>query len=299
MALPQIVVTTPAKVNLYLGVSTERTPRGLHAVRTVMTAVDLVDTLTLQPASTLEVACVPSVRCAPRDNLAARAALVLSESIDRVPDVRIVIDKRIPSQAGLGGGSSDAAATLVALARLWDLDPAGPEVVGAARAVGADVPFFLYGAPALMGGAGDVLERTFDPVELPVVLVRPLGPGVDTAEAYREFDRSPVPAADPAPLVSALEAGDACAVPLAVANNLDPVARRLLPAEEAVATWLAARPGVLASQVSGSGSCVFGFCTSHAAAEGAATDAARRGWWACGTSTRGGGPAIVSDTWHG
>ncbi len=104
MALPQIVVTTPAKVNLYLGVSTERTPRGLHAVRTVMTAVDLVDTLTLQPASTLEVACVPSVRCAPRDNLAARAALVLSESIDRVPDVRIVIDKRIPSQAGLGGG---------------------------------------------------------------------------------------------------------------------------------------------------------------------------------------------------
>lgn len=297
MALPQIVVTTPAKINLYLGVSSERDARGLHRVRTVMSAVDLVDTLTFEPASTLEVLCSPSVRCAAEDNLAARAALVLSESLDRTPDVRIVIDKRIPSEAGLGGGSSDAAATLVALARLWGLRPTSPEVVGAARAIGADVPFFLYSACALMGGAGDEMEQAFAPIDLPVVLVRPLGAGIGTAEAYAEFDRDPVPAADESPLVRALESGDERAVPFSIANNLDPVARRLLPAEQAVATWLQARPEVLSCQVSGSGSCVFGFCTSRAAAEDVACDAARQGWWACGTSTRAGGATIVSDTW--
>lgn len=299
MTGPKIVVTAPAKVNLYLGVGEATDGRGYHRVDTVMSAVDLADTVTLSPARTLELACEPEVRCSPEDNTAVRAALFLAEATDNVPDVRIHIDKRVPAQAGLGGGSSDAAAVLVGLARLWGLDPTGPEVVACARAVGADVAFFLYGRPALMGGDGSELVRTFDPVELPLVLVRPLGPGISTGAAYAEFDRDPVPAADPVPMVDALAAGDAAAVPAACANNLDPVARRLMEAEQAVWERLQGRPGVLYAQVSGSGSCVMALCDSTEAAEAAATDAARQGWWSHAGCVCGGGTAVVSDTWTG
>ena len=264
----------PAKVNLHLGVHAEKDARGYHRVDSVMVALDLADVVTVEPAGSLSVTCVPPAGFPEQSNTAFRAASLLAAALGRPADVRVTLEKHIPEQSGMGGSSSDAASVLLALCELWGLDPLDARVAKAARAVGADVPFFLDPRPTLLAGAGDVPREKFLPLDgVPVALVRPEGPGVSTPAAYREFDRLHDPAADPAPICSALRASDARAVAGLLENNLDPVARRLLPEVDRVRGWLSAREGVVACQVTGSGSCVFAVCESRAAAEAAAAEA--------------------------
>jgi len=278
----------PAKVNLHLGVHAEKDARGYHRVDSVMVALDLADVVTVEPAGSLSVTCVPPAGFPEQSNTAFRAASLLAAALGRPADVRVTLEKHIPEQSGMGGSSSDAASVLLALCELWGLDPLDARVAKAARAVGADVPFFLDPRPTLLAGAGDVPREKFPPLDgVPVALVRPEGPGVSTPAAYREFDRLHDPAANPAPICSALRASDARAVAGLLENNLDPVARRLLPEVDRVRGWLSAREGVVACQVTGSGSCVFAVCESRAAAEAAAAEArlvsagadGRPRWW--------------------
>lgn len=276
----RVVLSAPAKVNLYLGVHEGRDERGYHRVESLMVAHSLADEVRVEPAGQLEVRCVPAVDFPQEHNTAYKAARLMGGLAGREPAVRVTLCKQIPEQSGMGGSSSDAAAVIRALCRLWGLDPLSDEVRGVAAQVGADVPFFLDPVPTLLGGAGDIPEEAFPALDsVPLVLVRPAGPGVSTPACYRAFDERPVPVPPLDPLREALRSGDVRAVAAHIGNNLDSVACRLLPADAEVRAWLVAQPGVLAAQVTGSGSCVFGICETEGAAERAAKAAQGCGWW--------------------
>ncbi|WP_176728849.1 4-(cytidine 5'-diphospho)-2-C-methyl-D-erythritol kinase [Thermogemmatispora onikobensis] len=146
-----------AKINLTLDVLGRRAD-GYHALATVMQTVDLYDTLslTLREDGQVRLACTqPELRT--EDNLALRAARLLREHTGEQRGVLIELQKRIPSAAGLGGGSSDAAAALLALTRLWQLQLTSEELMKLAASLGSDVPFFLYGGLALCEGRGELV----------------------------------------------------------------------------------------------------------------------------------------------
>jgi 4-diphosphocytidyl-2-C-methyl-D-erythritol kinase len=232
----------------------------------------------------------------------------------------VAIEKRIPPQGGLGGGSTDAAATLRFIAALWGMAPTDPRVLRAATALGADVSFFLYGGCALMGGSGETLLRRLAPPKLDFVLVKP-AEGISTAAAYRAFDANPqpmpsverlvrlldasaAPLAAPAPAPAAAKAAAAKAasptvastppsispalpgsIAAALANNLYPAACALMPGLEALVTDIQRQPGIHAALLTGSGSTVFGICEDLQAASGAAEYFAQKGYWAKACTT--------------
>lgn len=289
-----VTLRAPAKLNLHLGIYSELDERRYHRADSLMVALDLCDEVTVEelPLGSLgddelpQVVCRPSVEVPAHKNTAFRAARALGERVGRVPRVRITIAKRVPDQAGMGGSSSDAAAVLRALCELWGIDAHAPAVFEAAQAVGADVPFFLDPVPTLLVGAGDVVAQKFAPLvhAVPVVLVRPQGPGVSTPVAYATFDEAPTQPASPEALCHVLQHGEenvAQGIADSLFNNLDPVACRLLPQVAEVRSWLLAQDGVLGGQVTGSGSCVFGVCPADEEARRIAKAAkARFGAWA-------------------
>lgn len=287
MASPT-VVTTPCKVNLHLGVHREKDARGYHRVDSVMVPVGLFDVVSVEDAPSLEVAFDPSLGIEPQRSGVWRAASMLAEELGTRPSVRVSVRASIPERAGLGGSSADAGATLRALAARWGVDALDERVVSVARRVGADVAFFLDPTPSLCTGAGDVRERTFPTIEIPVALVMPGAEGGSTVEAYAEFDRT---GTDPAPydsLCEALEASDAARVAAGLHNNLAPAACALCPEAGEVEAWLRSQDGVTGAQVTGSGTCSFALCESVAAAEAVAARATReRGWRAWSTKTVG------------
>ncbi len=265
--MSRLVLPAPAKLNLHLGIHAGRDERGYHRADSLMVALDVGDEVLvseLPDAQAPVVACEPPVDVPQEKNTAYRAAVALGNRVGRVPGVRIDLRKGVPDQAGMGGSSSDAASVLKALCELWGVDAEDARVIEAAREVGADVPFFLDPVPTLLGGAGDVPVEKFPHFRTPVsvVLVRPKGPGVSTVAAYAAFDEEHEEAGDPEPLCALLRTGEVSPDALAglLANNLDPVACRLLPAVGEVRTWLLQQPDVLGGQVTGSGSCVFGVC---------------------------------------
>ncbi len=185
-AHPQtVVVAAPAKLNLALLVGPRR-PDGFHEIASLMVPVTLADRVevTPTPGRGLEVDCPV---CPGEANLAARMVRALEERLERTFEVRLAIHKRVPAGAGLGGGSSDAAAALVALERLYGLELTPRLRHEAALAVGSDVPFFLWTGPQLAMGRGQVLK----PVDLPgplhfVIAVPELA--LSTADVYRWRD---------------------------------------------------------------------------------------------------------------
>ena len=279
-----VKVVSPAKVNLLLSIGARR-PDGYHDADTIMHALALHDTvyLCVQPASADELAQIAEQAAAGRadsalggpadnlavtidladrtgadlsvpaaDNLAFKAADALARALGREePEtVQLRIEKHIPAEGGLGGGSSNAAAVLVGLASQWGVSPGDARVVATAQALGADVAFFLQGGCAQLDGAGEVLQRTLEPSRKAVVLVKPAG-GVSTAAAYRAFDETPAPVS-PALLQAAAAAASADAVPLA--NNLAPAAESLLSELVGVRAWLADQVGAENVLLCGSGS---------------------------------------------
>lgn len=146
-----------AKINLSLEVLGKRTD-GYHEVATVLQTISLHDTVTVAPAAGLE-ASAPGLGCPDDENLAVRAAKLLRESAGCTRGARIRLRKRIPQAAGMGGGSSDAAATLLALNSLWGLGLSVQALAGLAAALGSDVPFFLRGGTSLATGRGEQLTE--------------------------------------------------------------------------------------------------------------------------------------------
>lgn len=297
-----IKVIAPAKVNLHLGVGPAGAD-GFHEVETVLHALALHDVLYVQRSAaasgsglTLELTCtfhegLPAVEIAQEDNLAYRAVVALAHAVGRQEDehLTMLLEKRIPVQAGLGGGSSNAAAALVGAARAWGISADDPRIEATARTLGADVAFFLHGGCGLYRGRGDELVHALTPSKRSVVLVKP-DAGVSTARAYAAFDADPqyVSAEERAALA---EAEDASAV--ALRNNLAPAAEALVPELADVRAWLEGQPGVEAAMLSGSGSATFAVCESLDAAFAAATAAGKRGWWARATALSSARAAVI------
>lgn len=177
----------PAKVNLFLSVG-PIDGRGYHPIRTVFQAVSLFDELVLEPSDDGD-----RVVCdwdgLPEENTVSRVLRLLRE-IAPVPPLRVGLRKRIPAQAGLGGGSSDAAGVLRCAPRFSPVPVPARELFEVARAVGADVPFFLTGGRARAEGYGELLQPMPDPPERPILVVLPPC-GVSTREAYRLLDCRP------------------------------------------------------------------------------------------------------------
>lgn len=288
-----ILVSAPAKINLYLGVHPEKDERGYHRVDSVMTTIDLSDVVAIAPAEELSVHTVPAADYPMEQNSAYRAARAMGEAFGRDPRFAILIDKHIPQQAGLGGPSTDAAATILGIVTYWGLDARDPRIDEVARSVGADVPFFLYGPPAFCDGAGDRVRELFRPLTgTPVALVRPQGPGVSTAEAYRRFDEDPRDLPPLEPLLDALRAHDEAAIFSQVANNLAPAGLGLHPGMAEALTWIRTQADVRAADVAGSGSTVFAVCNTQMAAEAIALAARERGWWSAAARMEKSGPYI-------
>jgi 4-diphosphocytidyl-2-C-methyl-D-erythritol kinase len=258
-----------AKVNLTLGVGPARAD-GYHQVRTVLQAIDLHDTLTFSARrGAFAISCSESRIPTDSRNLIWKAAYELSRAIGRstVDGIRVRLTKRIPAEAGLGGGSADAAAALRALNVIWEarLDTAALSSV--ARLVGADVPFFLVGGAAYGSGRGDDLLPLADIRPFHVVIAKP-DFGVSTAAAYGWFDEDG--GVQDAPRTLAAWPG----TPLSVRNDLEPpVARRHPLVAELVEAF--ERAGAAAAAMSGSGSAVFGLFDSAARASRAARALAR------------------------
>lgn len=298
----EIRLIAPAKVNLFLGIGNKRADN-YHQASTVMHALMLHDTLRMKltPADegglSLDVQCIPCEGVAPldvpaEDNIAAKAVRLLASLIQRQENerLRIIIEKHIPSEAGLGGGSSDAAAALVGAAHLWNLPENDERIEQAARQLGADVAFFLYGGCAAFDGVGDRFLHALTPRTDALVIIKPEG-GVSTKEAYSTFDRCPE-ALDEADLKQALTAENAQDVPLR--NNLVCASELLLPALVDVRKWIYdQQDGIRGALMSGSGSAVFVICDSFAAACRVASKAQTRGWWARTTTFAPARAAIV------
>lgn len=271
-----LVLAAPAKLNLFLEILGKR-PDGYHELQSLMVAVDLFDTLELRPlpGGAIELTCDPPGLSAGPDNLVYKAADRLRVRANR-PDLgaAVRLTKRIPTQAGLAGGSSDAAAALLGLARVWNLSLSKADLAAVAAAVGSDVAFFLDLPAAWCTGRGEIVSPEAAANSLAVVLVCP-PVGLGTAEVYRRVQVPPDPV-DGSAARAALRAGDPDALGAALFNRLQPAAFGLAPAVETVYRRLA-RLTPAGCLMSGSGSAVFAVCrdSHHAAGVAAAFRAAR------------------------
>ena len=264
-------VLAPAKINLYLEVFGRRSD-GYHALSSLMLAVDRYDELLLAPADDLSLLCdTPDLPSGP-DNLVMRAAQLLRERSGYAGGAAIRLQKRIPWAAGLGGGSSDAAAALAGLNELWQLGRSTEELAALAAELGSDVPFFFHLPAAWVTGRGEVLRAVSVGRALEIVLVQPHG-GLSTAEVYRELAwlradgelKVPEEMADPPEgLLESLAQGDVESLATRLHNRLQEAAFRLSPE---VKRWYdrLSRFGV-GCLMSGSGSCLFVLCRDRAEA---------------------------------
>ncbi len=183
-----IIIKTPAKINLLLHVKGKRGD-GYHDIITIMQAVDLFDELLIEKADTLEVICSSPDVPSDEKNLVYKAALKLREFANIDEGARINLKKNIPVSAGLGGGSSDAAAALTGLNSLWGLGLPCEKLLDIGREIGSDVPFFIGGPTAAGSGRGDELLQLSNETDYWYLLVNP-GILVSTAWVYSQVDIS-------------------------------------------------------------------------------------------------------------
>ena len=271
----------PAKANLWLEIVGKRAD-GYHLLDSLVVFAGVGDCLWAEPAETLSLAVEgPFGAAIPKDggNLVVRAAHLLAEAAGLRGRARLVLDKRLPVAAGIGGGSADAAAALRALCALWQLEPDEALLMGLAATLGADVPVCLFGRPALVGGIGDALAPAPALPEAWLVLVNP-GVALSTAAVFQARSGD---FGSPRPLGPAPRDAEALTELLAARrNDLELPARRLCPEIDAVLGALAATPGCLLGRMSGSGATCFGLYATAAEARAAARaiGEAEPGWWA-------------------
>lgn len=180
--MDRLAVKAPAKINLGLHILSRRDD-GYHEIETGMAAVGWYDELTFELSDALVFTCSDSSLPVDDSNLVVRAVKMMAGEFGRDPSVRVHLHKSIPYGAGLGGGSSDAAATLNALCKLWERDLPKERLLEMAALLGSDVPFFIDADPALASGRGEILSPLSLSLNHHVVILA--GPqGISTAEAY-------------------------------------------------------------------------------------------------------------------
>lgn len=243
----------PAKLNLFLHVTGRRTD-GYHTLQSAFQLVDWGDRLSYRVREDGLIVRASEISGVPAESdLSVRAARRLQAWADVALGVEITVDKVLPMGGGLGGGSSDAATTLLALNRLWDVNASRAQLQALALELGADVPFFLFGRNAFVQGVGELLS----PLDLPsrwYVIVSP-GIAVPTAEIFSapELTRN----------TKIIKIADFAMS--ATRNDLEPVARMRYPQIGDAIDWLGA---FAPARMTGSGACVFATIESEGAAHG-------------------------------
>ncbi len=258
----------PAKINLRLRVLGRR-PNGFHDLEMVNATLDLADTVRIEPADRLETQTdLPDGPRGPA-NLAHRAAFAFAARAGVPPRWRIEITKRIPIGAGLGGGSSDAAAVLRLLNESHGRPSSANEILELAEALGADCPYLVHGVPALVEGIGERVTPIPLAREIPIVVLHP-GIPVSTKTVFEGWSPSGGAAGEgTAALRAAMQSGDLPGIAANLANDLTPPAIRVC-AEIGRLLGRIQASGSLGASMTGSGSAVFGiFATSEAAARAA------------------------------
>ena len=269
----QVAVWAPAKVNLFLEVLGKR-PDGYHELATLMVALRRYDTLCFKEETSAAVRLVcnrPDLSTGP-DNLVTRAARLLKERTGCSRGCVIRLTKRIPLAAGLAGGSSDAAATLIGLNRLWRLGLAETDLKKLSAELGSDVPFFFHLPAAWCTGRGEIVTPVEAPRELDLVLLCP-NFGCATAAVYQQV-QLPAQPLDGAGVRAAFACGDVEAVGRRLHNRLQPAAEAMAPELKALhQRLLALQPA--GALLSGSGSTLFAVCRDRIEAERIARDLRR------------------------
>jgi len=262
-------IRVPAKINLWLEVVGKRSD-GYHELSSLMLPISIYDDVRLEMGprgGPISVEC--NVAEIPRDegNIAWRAADSFRKASGVDAEIRITIEKRIPSGAGLGGGSADAAGVLLALNSFHKdiLPPA--HLHRLALELGADVPFFLHQRPALATGIGEILEPVGGVPEYPLLLIKP-AVNVSTASVYQNFKLT----RDRAQIKLSCFSSDPWRLDNLIVNDLESVTIPRYPVLSDIKKWLLAR-GATAALMSGSGPTVFGVFTSGEAALAAEMDA--------------------------
>lgn len=296
-------IISPAKVNLVLAVG-EKQESGFHEVQTIMHSLALHDTLSMRrfddegSGDGLQVMlkCESSFTIDPllikaEENIAYKAVVELAKALGRTQDetIEMILNKVIPAEAGLGGGSSNAAAALVGAATLWGVGMEDERVQEVASRLGADVSFFLKGGCARLSGKGDVFEAQLEPRSGFVLLVRP-DAGVSTGKAYAAFDEDLVlPSSEYLSSIAALDA----AADVSLYNNLEKAACSVTPVVAQVLEWGRAAAGEENVVLCGSGSAVCCIFDSYQAACEASVEARKHEWWTRVTSFSPLGAAIM------
>lgn len=199
-----ITVKAYAKVNLVLQVKPKRSD-GYHEVKTLLQNIDLADTLTFGEADELSLHCDSQIK--PEDNLVTKAALLLQDYANVSKGAEITLSKKIPAKAGLGGGSADAAATLLSLNKLWAIGLDKKVLFELGAKLGSDVNFFLDGGLAFGAGRGEVVRPLNTKLNLHMVIAKP-NFGITAKDAYVLWDRhDSTQAADIEQLVAEIEQG--------------------------------------------------------------------------------------------
>jgi 4-diphosphocytidyl-2-C-methyl-D-erythritol kinase len=243
-------VLAPAKLNLFLHI-TGRKPDGYHLLQSVFMLIDWCDTLHFEIRPNGHISREDLSVPLPTDDLITRAARLLKQASGTALGAHIAIDKFIPAQAGMGGGSSDAATCLLALNKLWNLNFSVKQLSQLGLQLGADVPFFLCGHNAWVEGIGEIIQ----PIDLPTaqfMVVKP-AEGLETSKIFA----SEALKRDTKPATISVFAAD----PYGFGHNdLQPVAQRLCPQISDAIEWLETAklaPAVVKGRMTGSGSAVF------------------------------------------
>ena len=271
-----IVVRSFAKINLALAVLGRR-PDGYHEVRTVIQAIDLCDELEFQPAARLSIHCAALDPLPPEQNLVLKSALALSRWTGVSCGAEIRLRKRIPVGAGLGGGSSNAAAALLGLCRLWRIQLTEQELQRIAAELGSDVPFFLHGGVALAEGRGTEVNPLPD---LPPAFLVVIFPGIpiSTGDAYRWLTLGLTFKEGTHKITGfcrQMQTGLGCLA--GIFNDFETSILPVYPAIRETKEFLQ-RSGAFATLLAGSGSAVFGFFLDEESALAASRASQRESW---------------------
>lgn len=310
-------IFSPAKINLVLGVGAPD-DTGYHAVDSIFHLTSFGDIVTIEDADELTLTCSTDLGIPSNKNLAYIAARRMAEEFGRRADVAISIDKKIPHGAGLGGGSSNAAAVIWGLAQQWDIELDNPRLFEVARSLGSDVAVFLEPTPAsYMTGYGDVLGESLEPLNgMPIVIAMLKGSSASTAAVYKAFDSKPRPKCNIKDSLSQYKklakysnnlrenpaneneiradlAGirafvqDAvifATLNLIIGNNLTDASYEVCPQAREVNNFLADHDLSKAAILSGSGAASIAFCSSSGDADEIVQDAIEAGYWAVATT---------------
>jgi len=262
----RLLEKAPAKINLALDVLYKR-PDKYHEVEMVMTTVDLSDRIELSPLREDEIRIVSENRFVPSDqrNLAYQAAQLIKNTYYIREGVEIFIEKQIPVAAGLAGGSSDAAAVLRGLNRLWGLGLEAEQLADLGAQIGSDVSFCVYGGAALATGRGEKIKELPTPPPCWVVLAKP-SIGVSTQAIYQNLDLDDVQHPDIQKMIQALENGDYNAMCTHIGNVLEPVTSQLHSEVDQIKNHMKVF-GADAVLMSGSGPTVFGLVQHESRAQ--------------------------------